>query len=399
MRASRGVVAYLVLAGSLKALATSVAASLTPVGILDPLLPYSAVQAMSPDGRFVVGGSYGPAGNLAPFLWTEPAGIQLLPGLATEDGWATGVGVRPAVNEIAIAANVGWTGYRYNAPLDGAGPLSGTWTALSPAGNCSVNGYNTLATTAGGDKYYVAGSSPNNCRQRFYRYRGSTTQNDYWSTGGEVPAALFSASAAGTCVGYDSGGTDRRPRPIWVQPPGSVAPIPPLSTEWIEGVGLGISQDGTRFTGYFVGEGGEPQTFLWSLGAAVSEELLFWPGDTSSIGVDVNDTGTVVGQSWGPDSTASHAVIWDRSGIWDSTGLGVLVQDRLAALGIDTSGWASLTDVVSISSDGKTIAGNGIWAADGSQRGWVAVIPEPTTCALATLSLGFLALRQRPRLT
>jgi len=394
MRAIASAATYLLLVESLRALAVP-AASLAPVGVLDPATPYSVVQALSPDGRFAVGGSYGPAGSLAPFLWTQTAGIQALPAVETGDAWACGVDVRSALNEIVIAGNVGWVGYRYKAPLEGAGPMSGAWTALPPAGNCAVQGFNALATTPDGDRYYIAGSSPNNCRARVYRYRNSTTQDDYWSTGGNVPSALYSVSASGTCVGYDSGGAGGRPRAIWVQPPSPNTAISSFSAEWSDGVGIGISQDGTRFTGYFVGEGGDPHAFRWSLGAAASEELLPWPGDTASGGMDISDAGIVVGQSWGADPATSRAVLWDTSGTWDSTGLPVLVQGRLAAAGIDTSDWAGLSDVVSISTDGLTITGNGVWAADGSQRGWVAVIPEPATAMLASLGLVFLAPRHR----
>ena len=60
-------------------------------------------------------------------------------------------------------------------------------------------------------------------------------------------------------------------------------------------------------------------------------------------------------------------------------------------LGLDLTGW-NLNKVISISDDGRTIAGTG-HNPSGSQEGWIATIPEPATLSL--LALGDLALLRR----
>ena len=67
------------------------------------------------------------------------------------------------------------------------------------------------------------------------------------------------------------------------------------------------------------------------------------------------------------------ATVWDTSGTWDTTGTAKSLQALLAADGVDTSAWTHLTRVYAGSDDGKVLAGYGIWAADGSTRGFVAV--------------------------
>ncbi|HOJ53694.1 MAG: PEP-CTERM sorting domain-containing protein [Phycisphaerae bacterium] len=385
-----------VLAGPAALATPPASSSFTPIGVLNPATPYSEVRAISPDGQFVVGGSRATTGLTAPFLWTGAGSMQALPSPGNMSAWANGVDVRPAVNEIVIAAQVGSSGQRYNAPLGGSGPLSGTWTSLLPAGDCWIDGYNTLATHTSGDKYYIAGSSPNNCAAALYRYRGSSTQDDYWGMSSRL-GGLTSAASTGACVGFDYGGTYADTRPIYVVPPSGAVVIPSLSPERTGGMGLGISNNAQYATGYAYANSTDTHAFRWLVDSPTADHLLPFSGDIWSAGLDVADGGTVVGWTYG-QSTGQRAVLWDTTGLWGSTSGAILVQDRLAALGLDVSQWAVLTEVVAISADGLTIAGNGIWAADGSIRGWVATIPEPTAGLLILLggSLAGACRRRRP---
>jgi hypothetical protein len=111
------------------------------------------------------------------------------------------------------------------------------------------------------------------------------------------------------------------------------------------------------------------------------------PGHDSSSAYTVADTGVTAGRSF--VTGGETAVVWDTSGIWDTTGAAKAVQDLLNAAGVDTTAWTRLVRVYAASDDGSVLAGFGIWAADGSTRGFVAVIPEPASLPL--LSIGLVA--------
>jgi hypothetical protein len=94
------------------------------------------------------------------------------------------------------------------------------------------------------------------------------------------------------------------------------------------------------------------------------------------------DGSTIVGRLGLGDFDAG-AVIWDPiHGLRN-------VEDLLADLGIDFTGW-TLASVRGISADGLTIAGEGR-NPSGIPEGWIAVIPEPSTGLLLASGLAGLA--------
>ncbi len=369
------------------------AASLVPVGVLDESHGYSMVMALSPDGMCVVGGGVNAAGFMAPFLWQRGTGTQALPNPGDQYGYATGVDVRPAVGEIVIAGQIGYTAQRYNAPLSGTGPWLGSWAILPGAVYTEVSSCNSVSTSTNGDKYYIAGWTTSTCYKgaKGYRYRGSSTQDDYWDFKGTGGTYFDAVASTGVCVGSDSGGSGARS--LWAWQSGSGL-IPSLSSEQGVGQGIGISPDGTWMTGGSCVDSTNYHAFLWKTGQTQAIDLSPLAMDTGSVGYDVTDDGVVVGYSCGTSWETRRAAVWDRTGTWDTTGQGALVMDVLTQAGVDLGDWAQLTEAVSISADGLVIAGNGVWASDGSARGWVAVIPEPTTIWLA-LAAGFGLLQGR----
>jgi len=138
--------------------------------------------------------------------------------------------------------------------------------------------------------------------------------------------------------------------------------------------------------------GTNAQAFRWKRGDLSMEFLGTLPGHTSSCAYTVADNGVTAGRSY--IAGGETAVVWDTSGTWDTTGQAKSIKDLLTAAGVDTSMWSSLVRVYAASDDGKTLAGFGIWAADGSTRGFVATIPEPATLLLLALGGGAL-LRRR----
>lgn len=351
------------------AVCESRAASITAVGVLSEVNAFSEVRAMSPDGRYAVGGSMNTEGVVTPYVWTAAEGIQRLPSPRGGNGWATGVDVRPAVGQIVIAGQIGGVGYRYNAPLIAGTLGAGTWSRLT--GDPTVSDYNALTTFSNGDKYYIAGYLPGSCtsKDRGYRYRGSSTQNDFWSNASKWETRLTCVAANGRTCGFDSSGAA-----VWTAPPAAYEAVPSAG-DWESAFVRGISHDGRWVTGGFA-TGGKLQAFKWEVQGEAVIPLATIVGDAHAVGMDCSDAGTAVGTSLGSDGLG-RATVWDSTGLWGYADAPVPIADRLATAGLDMSPWVGLTQANSISRDGLTIAGEGVWAADGSTRGWVATIPEP----------------------
>jgi hypothetical protein len=381
------------------------AASLNSVGVLDANFPFSDVKALTvgADGTiYVVGGSrsdtwshFIPPGQTQPtqspnhpYIWSSTGGIQELPnpsGIASD---ARGVSIIPQTGEIAVGGQVGNIARSYRAPL---GSLNtGAWTGTLSA-NVSAGTYNINRTRDSDGRTDMAGFRTNAAegyRHRFYPALGSAA---YPGGGGNGQVILTSMSEQGVPVGVDRGGGQPRRAVYGPTPNAALVAIP--GGFGVRSEGYGISRNGQWFSGYDHSVGDTtPQAFKWRLGDAGMTLLPMFGTDTNNIAYAINNDGIAVGHTW--NSTDSYrATVWDSTGLWDNTGQPQLVQSLLNAAGVDTSTWTRLERVTTISDDGMTLGGYGIWAADGSTRGWVATIPEPATMVL--LAIGGLMLRRR----
>jgi probable HAF family extracellular repeat protein len=125
-------------------------------------------------------------------------------------------------------------------------------------------------------------------------------------------------------------------------------------------IGTSTSSSGTR-------------GFRWTAAGGMVDIGALGPTSTSPLAVS-DDGSVIVGNAEG-----SQPFIWtEEGGIVD-------LQSQLTALGLDLTGWR-LTGVRAISADGTVIAGDGMNPRSSSE-GWVAVIPEPPTGALAALAI------------
>jgi len=140
----------------------------------------------------------------------------------------------------------------------------------------------------------------------------------------------------------------------------------------------GIDRLATILCGYDTDTGGATsQGFVWKVSDASMTLLGRLSGDTDSIAIDVNQIDSnyiAVGSSTG---TVEEAVVWDTTGTWDNTGQAKVLTTLLTNLGVDCSDWTRLTRATTMTDTGETIAGYGVWAADGSTRGFIASLAAP----------------------
>lgn len=195
----------------------------------------------------------------------------------------------------------------------------------------------------------------------------------------------------------------------------------------------GCNDEGTVVSGTIEGSGGTgAQAFRWSVGAGV-ENLGFLPGGSASYGTAISRDGSavvgfgfvgfesrafrwteaegmrdlgileggfvseayalsangsvVVGQSG--SSNGFHATIWTQQ-------LGLRRLDEyLASLGADLTGWDELSSAYGVSADGSVIVGRGSF--NGETRAWIAIgVPGPhSATSLAMLGVILQCRRRR----
>jgi len=199
----------------------------------------------------------------------------------------------------------------------------------------------------------------------------------------------------GYAAGYERNTTSQLRRAIFGIT-GSTQTLIPGSAGY-QSEALGMSPEATATAGSGVVVGYDQDTsasnfkhaFQWAIGGASMSLLIELPGDNQSEAIDVRVVGAKsIICGWSAAAATEKAVVW-------TNGSPVSLASLLGALGADTSAWSSLSRITSMSDDGMTVAGWGVWAADGSTRGFVAVIPEPATISL--LVLGACALFRRRR--
>lgn len=374
------------------------AASLVSVGVLDAENPFSEVRAVSAEGTYVAGGSTAlvvinsstgeTALRTTPFLWSASTGSIELPNPSGNHSVAFGVSVgigSNAGNIILAGLHEGFLANRYyKAPL--SSPASGVWADSGSAaglGAANLRGgtsNNLRSDSFNGDgRWYTAGVSDN----RAARLRG----DPFIGWNGETVKSINSVSAAGVVVGtantvprealwekpggekvfgYVPGAGGVNTEGFGISPSFGISETEDFAVQWICGQNVSLVVDGF--------EDLQPQAFRWNRADASMELLGTLPGHTSSVAYTVADNGITAGRSFVAEGET--AVVWDTTGNWDNTGTAQSLQTLLEDLGVDTSAWTRLVRIYAASDDGSVLAGYGIWAADGSTRGFVASLED-----------------------
>lgn len=385
---------------------TALGAGITSIGVLAPAAggtAESAVHAISPNGTYAVGYSNGPNTDSSatiqqPVIWSAGTGLVQLPNVTNTDGQANGVVVRNSDGTIGIGGGFMQTVspfkrqmYYYKAPQ--ANLASGTWTDNAYGLGGIVGPYNVarLRTGYATDPWFIAGDRTN--LRDFVQGVDGAPSLDHRNTGDCISNSV---AGNGQSAGSDAGNPSAARRAVFMNVAnGTVQTVIPGGNGVLSDA-LGINVAATVLSGYDGAADGTRQGFVWKVGDAGMTLLGTLPADTLSTAITVNLIGgNVITGGFSSDGTTERAVMWDNTGIWDNTGQAKLVTDLLAAAGISTSDWSSLTRVTTMTDDGMTIAGYGVWAADLTTRGFIATIPEPATATL--LVLGGLALLRRRR--
>lgn len=406
--------------------------SLISIGVLDPNAPQSGVNAITPDGQLAVGYSVAPNSNQTatirhPVFWSAVSGLVQLPNPALLgpgsdiDGEARGIVYRPlhpaealgisgSIAEIKPAPEpnpdtVQQALRYYKAPL--AAPASGVWQTGDPDNALSeIADYNASrmqeSSAGGAESWYIVGhrrrSNGANIH-RGYRIRIDPIEIADWyalykDSDGECemvagdsccPGIGYgmgnSVDAEGRAVGYDDGNSECSGghRALWFPMGDFWGTVIPGGSR-LASEAVGVSRVGGIVSGYdasAVNEDLDPvasRAFLWRAlppQDAAMRLLDNLPGDAMGCAIAVTANETAGGYS--SDGTNERAVIWDKNGMWDSTGQPKLLMDLLVAQGVNVSAWTKLTRITSMSDNAQTVAGWGVWAADGSTRGFIAV--------------------------
>jgi hypothetical protein len=408
------------------AAATGVAGAWAPVfgssvlysiGVLNPTNAYSEVRAVSGDGTYVAGvstsqGLYSggspqagaPNTTNAPVVWSVTDGLVELPdpngthciaigvakGVGANDGKILLSGLHEKATVVrlywgTIASGVGsgtWTdagayagfpsadlrgGFvncsRNSTPDPNSGwpPLGAWWTGATRAGGRAASVRADPAVAWDGLTFNV--QSISGYARVVGRNSGVNPSVAEWNSNsdtGYVPnSSLTRADGFGISTMFGTNLTDFEGQWICGQ----------VANYWTNGSGTPMMQ------AFRWNRADADMTFLGSVAPAGGGDT----NNNSSVAYTIANNGVTGGRSYfgasGGGTVVAHeeATVWDTSGTWDSTGAPKSLEVLLAAEGVDTSAWTHLTRVYATSDDGTVLAGYGIWAADGSTRGFVVV--------------------------
>jgi len=131
--------------------------------------------------------------------------------------------------------------------------------------------------------------------------------------------------------------------------------------------GNAISADGTVVVGASLSFILGAEAFRWTEGEGMIG-LGKLPGGNTSVAVGVSADGSII-TGWTSFVTGNKAFIWDQV-----HGMRNLKDVLVTDYGLNLTGW-DLDKAISISDDGRTIAGTG-HNPSGSQEAWVATLPQ-----------------------
>ncbi len=345
--------------------------------------PSSHLDGVAPDGSVALGRSDS----------TPPTTLGVR--------WSAGAGLTPLGNEAGFIFTTARDASLNGAYITGYQQLPSTFQyrafRLDASGSTDLGDLpggtnNTLALSISRDGQTIVGlgnyNGGVNGDQGFVWTPGAGIQGIGFLSGGNISQAL-AVSGNGQVIVGDSNNGSGLSLAFRSTPQGLVS-LGDLPGGIEDGIANDVSFDGSTIVGRSNSTNGY-EGFRWTEAGGM-EPLGDLPGGMFvSTPLDVTDDGsTIIGYS----HTGISVSVGEEAFIWDAVhGMRNLKQVLQADYGLNLAGW-TLTRANAMSADGRVIVGDGI--IGGARRGWVAVIPEPATAAIAGLGLlGLLAARRR----
>ena len=325
-------------------------------------------QDVSADGSTIVG--FVPGNSDLAVRWTSEDGLTELGDLPGGVTSSAAFGVSGDGSVI-----VGW-GYSE------AGQEAFRWesgSGMTGLGDLPGDSHTSSANDVSADGSTIVGMSVSANGWEAFRW----TEAEGMVGIGDLPGSSFFSAAedvssdGSTLTGYGSETEPNFDAFRWSAGDGMEPIIPRAGLAAHGSTALGISDDGSTIVGQVVTAAESVRAYRWT--AEQGLDVLI--EDHSSWALAVSGDGSaVVGTSQG------EAFLWT-----DADGARRLADVLTLDWGLDLTGW-TLTEATGISSDGRVIVGNG------SQGGWMAVIPEPGACSLLYLGfVGFISGTRRRR--
>lgn len=348
----------------------------------------SGVYGVSRDGSVAVGSS----DNVA-IRWTRSGGMMALEDLNDpHNPPQLHKAVAASADGSVIAAEGGWyQAYRWTA--GGAGmhiPNLGAPLVITTAYPQAISA----------DGSVVVGESYSTSDNSYHAWRWTAdggVQTLGSLPGGEAGSDANGVSADGSViVGLATNAQSENEAYRWTESSGMVGlGVLNLPGERHGSGATAVSADGRTIVGSSYGvpantpSGDIMEPFLWraDIGMVSLGDLPNGWHYSNAYAVS-GDGSVVVGSSL--TSPYPEAFIWDAT-----HGMRSLRDVLTADFGVNLDGWV-LQEATGISDDGLTIVGNGLNPA-GQWEGWVAVVPEPATGMVMSLSLVFFWKRRRWR--
>ena len=325
---------------------------------------FSTASAVSADGSTVVGWSRGTGGDKA-FRWTFGGGMVELGGIGQGQG-------RSFATAVSADGSVIVGGARRNGE-NGTSDEAFRWTAEEGMVSISQEwqSADTYATAVSANGLIVAGRE--NWNFAFCYINGAISR-----AGGifsdSVETRITGISADGlTMTGY------------------SLSETGYTACMWKNGQATLL---GANYGNYATAISGNGSVIVGGMDSEFSTEAFRWTAVGGMVGL-----GKPAGAETGMESSA-NAVSEDgsivagkyggRAFIWDeANGMQDLKEMLEKNLGMNLTGWI-LTSATGISSNGRTIVGNGI-NPEGFEEAWIVTMPEPATIGLLALGMAFIA--------
>jgi probable HAF family extracellular repeat protein len=311
-------------------------------------LGLGTVEDVSADGSVVVGREAGGSEARA-YRWTADGGVVFFDTLGPgTGGWAEGVSADGSVVVGATASTPGFEAFRWSAVggMVGLGDLD------------EADGYfNSHATGVSADGSVVVGNSVIGLNSLFgFRWTAADGMVALDTLPGWFPGVPVTANAVSGDGSVIVGAQDSQAW-RWTAQEGTVS------------LGFGTAQDVSADGSVIVGDPYFVEDSAWRWTQATGRVGLGVPHGAAR-GVSA-DGRVVVGGAF--EGAASGGAF-----VWTPTSGPRLIKTMLVVdFGLDLTGW-DLTLATAISSDGKTIVGQGIH--DGHREAWIAVLPGTGAC-------------------